>query len=96
LTIEIKNLNARQRATLWDAIDPDDISSTPTYFGFVSALLYAEGRVTKEDWADYWGNPCEWYVLGCVICDRWKLWSDLTGEVIEYEAHEEDCECEEC
>ena len=93
MTIEIKNLNAQQRAALWDAIDPDDFSS---------ALRRPEGRqstkgqITKDDWAGCWGYPCEWYVLGCVICDRWKLWADLTGEVIEYEAHEEDCECEEC
>jgi hypothetical protein len=87
LTIEIKNLDARQRATLWDAINPDDLSS---------AVLYTKGQITKDDWAGYWGNPCEWYVLGCVICDRWKLWTELTGETIEYELHEEDCECNEC
>ena len=86
MTIEIKNLNAQQRAALWDAIDPDDLSP----------FTWKTQQITKDEWAGYWGKPCEWDVMGCTICDRWKLWADLTGEVIEYEAHEEDCECNEC
>ena len=94
MTIEIKNLDAQQRQAFWDAVDPDGLSPIRKHGGYV--CFNTKGQITKDDWAGYWGKPCEWYVLGCVICDRWKLWSDLTGEVIEYEAHEEDCECEEC
>ena len=55
-----------------------------------------ENGVTKSDWAEHWGKPCEWYTKGCIACDMWRLWTDVTGEVIEYEGHEEDCECSTC
>ena len=53
-------------------------------------------QVTKSDWGKHWGEPCEWYIKGCIVCDMWQLWTDVTGEVIEYEGHEEDCECSIC
>ena len=88
--IEIKeNLNAQQ--------DVMDILQETVYLLFCSFPHDANlNRITKDDWTYCWGKPCEWYVQGCVTCDRWKLWTKLTGETIENEAHEEDCECNEC
>ena len=87
LNIEIQKLEGSQRVALMEAIDPTD---------FEPNLWAIRGEITKADWAGYWGDPCEWYVKGCVVCDRWRLWTDLTGEVIEYEGHEDDCECCKC
>ena len=87
--IEIKeNLNAQQ--------DVMDILQEAVYLLFCGVPNANLNRITKDDWTYCWGKPCEWYVQGCVTCDRWKLWTKLTGETIEYEAHEEDCECNEC
>ena len=88
--IEIKeNLNAQQGVM--------DILQETVYLLFCSFPHDANlNRITKDDWTYCWGKPCEWYVQGCVTCDRWKLWTKLTSETIEYEAHEEDCECNEC
>ena len=90
--IEIrKNLNAQQ--------DVMDILQEAVYLLGGERVVPPNSnlnRITKDDWTYCWGKPCEWYVQGCVICDRWKLWTKLTGETIEYEAHEEDCECNEC
>lgn len=88
VTIQIQDLDKRQQAMLWDAIDP---------FNFHSALLFTKGYITTAEWAEYWGDPCEAYTdRGCVCCDRWKLWSDLSGEPIKYASHEDDCLCPTC
>ena len=89
MNIKMKKLDAQQRATLWDLFDPGGLNGDFRH-------TWETQQITKSDWADHWGDPCEWYVKGCVVCDRWQLWTDITGEVIEYEAHEDDCECDEC
>ena len=41
-----------------------------------------------------WGNPCDLYSKGCVICDAWDFWEITTGEKIEYQGRDVGvCDC---
>ena len=70
---------------------------------WVITLNEAEGRyyqrkriITRINWQKHFGSPCPDYCNECPTCIGWDLWSDITGERIEYEDHDYHCTCREC
>lgn len=41
--------------------------------------------ITKNDWVKHWGLPCDLYLQCCPVCEAWDLWTEVTGETIEYQ-----------
>ena len=44
-----------------------------------------EAVITKNDWVKLWGRPCDLYLQCCPVCEAWDLWTEVTGETIEYQ-----------
>jgi hypothetical protein len=67
-----------------DDAQTEDVVPRP----FRSSEMVFQARIGKnlrkqaEDWIlDYYGERCEDFHLGCLVCQVWRAWDDLFGEL---------------